>query len=376
MIKPNCKIIVGMSGGVDSSVAAHLLKQQGYQVSGIFMKNWEAEDDDQYCSAEQDYADAKAVADKLEIPLTSINFSEAYWDKVFQTFLAEYQAGRTPNPDILCNKEIKFKAFLNYALEQGADYIATGHYARIQREGTTKLLKGLDDNKDQSYFLAALNHTQLERSLFPLGEIKKTDVRKIAADLGLVNSAKKDSTGICFIGERRFRTFLQEYLLTQPGDIVTTDGQVIGRHHGLMYYTLGQRQGLDIGGRKDASPDPWYVLDKDLKTNQLIVGQGGQHPRLFASGLICHDINWINQAPSLPYRCKAKARYRQADVDCQIQACDAGFQVLFDQPQRALTPGQFAVFYQGEECLGGGVIERITHRLDTQTAIPESKPSV
>lgn len=356
MIKPGCKIIVGMSGGVDSSVTAALLKQQGYAVTGLFMKNWQ--DDDEACSAAEDFADAQAVAQKLEIPLSAVNFSDEYWDKVFQTFLQEYQAGRTPNPDILCNKEIKFKAFLDHAMDLGADYIATGHYARRQQhDDESKLLKGIDNSKDQSYFLCALNQTQLAKSLFPIGDICKTEVRKIAEKLNLINHAKKDSTGICFIGERKFRSFLQQYLLTQPGDIVTTEPTVIGQHNGLMYYTIGQRQGLNIGGRQDASDEPWYVLEKDCENNLLIVGQGVNHPRLFSSELICHHIHWIRQTPTLPYACHVKCRYRQHDVACRVEEHQSGYRVIFNEPQRAITPGQYAVFYDGDECLGGGVIE-------------------
>lgn len=353
------KVIVGLSGGVDSSVAAYLLQQQGHEVIGLFMKNWEGDDDDEYCSAEADLADAKAVCTRLNIPLHSVNFSNEYWDRVFTHFLAEYRAGRTPNPDILCNKEIKFKAFLDHAIELGADAIATGHYVRRgEADGKVQLLKGLDPNKDQSYFLHALGQSQIEKSLFPLGELEKPQVRKIAKAQGFINHEKKDSTGICFIGERKFKDFLSEYLLAQSGKIETTDGEVIGDHDGLMYYTLGQRQGLHIGGRRDASEEPWYVLRKDVARNVLIVGQGQNHPMLYAQGLICKEVNWIaGLEPDMPLVCSAKARYRQQDQACQVAKTDAQhYHVMFADKQRAITPGQSVVFYQGDVCLGGGVI--------------------
>lgn len=354
------KIIVGMSGGVDSSVAAYLLKQQGHDVSGLFMKNWEGDDNDEYCSAETDLADAKAVCARLQIPLHSVNFASEYWDRVFAHFLEEYRAGRTPNPDILCNKEIKFKAFLDHALAQGADFIATGHYVRrVDVDGEVRLVKGLDANKDQSYFLHALNQHQLRHSLFPIGDLQKADVRAIAEEQGFINHNKKDSTGICFIGERKFTAFLKEYLLAQPGDIRTTDGNIIGKHDGLMYYTLGQRQGLHIGGLKNAKDAPWYVLQKDIDNNVLIVGQGQEHPLLYSQSLVCKNTHWIaGHAPTATLSCSAKTRYRQADQACTVHAlADGNYEVCFSEPQRAVTPGQSIVFYDGDVCLGGGVID-------------------
>jgi tRNA-specific 2-thiouridylase len=352
-------VIVGMSGGVDSAVAALLLKNQGYKIQGVFMQNWEADRNDPYCSIPQDLADAEKVCAQLQIPLTIVNFSKEYWDRVFQHFLDEYASGRTPNPDILCNKEIKFKAFLRYALEQGADYIATGHYARItQTDSIYKLFKGLDCTKDQSYFLYTLGQTQLSHSLFPLGDLTKDSVREFAKKAGLANFAKKDSTGICFIGERNFKKFLSEYLLAQPGNIVTTDQKIIGKHDGLMFYTLGQRKGINIGGLKDAKESPWYVAAKNLKDNQLIVAQEHDHPLLLSTSLICSNPHWIQETePRLPFTCCAKTRYRQPDQTCTVtKLTNDQLQVNFDQPQWAVTPGQSVVFYQNDECLGGGII--------------------
>lgn len=350
-------IIVGMSGGVDSSVAAYLLKQAGHHVEGVFMKNWEGDDTDTHCPATQDMADAQAVCDKLDIELQMVNFADRYWEGVFAHFLAEYRAGRTPNPDILCNKEIKFKAFLDYAKQRGAAYIATGHYVRSQQNnGRTYLLKGSDPLKDQSYFLHALNETQLAASLFPIGHLPKTDVRKIAEELALTNHAKKDSTGICFIGERKFKAFLNEYLPAQPGVIESIDGEVIGKHDGLMFYTIGQRQGLQIGGRKGKAESPWYVADKDLKRNVLIVAQGDNHPALFKPSLIATDVHWINEAPGSEVKIAAKTRYRQQDQACSIEQIGNTYRVTFEQPQRAVTPGQSVVFYSDDICLGGGII--------------------
>ncbi|HHQ6612543.1 tRNA 2-thiouridine(34) synthase MnmA [Morganella morganii] len=359
------KVIVGMSGGVDSSVSAYLLQQQGYQVTGLFMKNWEEDDDTEYCSAAADLADAQAVCDKLGIELLTINFAAEYWDNVFAHFLEEYKAGRTPNPDILCNKEIKFKAFLEYAAEDlGADYIATGHYVRRRDiNGTTQLLRGLDSNKDQSYFLYTLSHDQVAQSLFPVGELEKPEVRRIAEQLGLITAKKKDSTGICFIGERKFRDFLARYLPAKPGPIMTVDGQEIGQHDGLMYHTLGQRKGLKIGGTREGSDEPWYVVDKNVENNILIVAQGHEHPRLMSAGLIAQQLDWVSREPlTQPLRCVVKTRYRQEDILCTVTPLgDDKISVRFDNPVAAVTPGQSAVFYQDEVCLGGGVIEaRIT----------------
>ncbi|WP_392565102.1 tRNA 2-thiouridine(34) synthase MnmA [Utexia brackfieldae] len=355
------KVIVGMSGGVDSSVSAYLLKQQGYQVTGLFMKNWEEDDNDEYCSASADLADAQAVCDKLGIELLTINFAAEYWDNVFEHFLSEYKAGRTPNPDILCNKEIKFKAFLDYAAEDlGADYIATGHYVRRRdTDAGTELLRGIDNNKDQSYFLYTLSEAQISKSLFPVGELEKPQVRKIADELGLITAQKKDSTGICFIGERKFRDFLARYLPAQPGKIRTVDGKVIGEHQGLMYHTLGQRKGLGIGGLKDAPETPWYVVEKNLLTNELIVAQGANHPALFSTGLIAQQLDWVNRKPLIQtIRCSVKTRYRQQDIPCTVTPItDEKIEVIFDEPISAVTPGQSAVFYHHEICLGGGIIE-------------------
>ena len=356
------KVICGMSGGVDSSVSAFILQQQGYQVEGLFMKNWEEDDDTDYCTAAADLADAQAVCDKLGIKLHKINFAAEYWDNVFEHFLSEYKAGRTPNPDILCNKEIKFKAFLEYAAEDlGANYIATGHYVR--RRGTddnAQLLRGLDANKDQSYFLYTLSSKQVGQSLFPVGDIEKPIVRAIAEDLGLITAKKKDSTGICFIGERKFKDFLSRYLPAQPGNIRTVEGDIIGRHDGLMYHTLGQRKGLGIGGVKGASEDAWYVVEKDLVNNELIVAQGHDHSALLSTGLIAQQLHWVDRQPIRePLRCTVKTRYRQTDVPCIIEPIDdESIKVIFDEPQIAVTPGQSAVFYLNEVCLGGGIIEQ------------------
>ena len=341
-----------LSGGVDSSVSAWLLQQQGYQVEGLFMKNWEEDDGEEYCTAAADLADAQAVCDKLGIELHTVNFAAEYWDNVFELFLAEYKAGRTPNPDILCNKEIKFKAFLEFAAEDlGADYIATGHYVRrADVDGKSRLLRGLDSNKDQSYFLYTLSHEQIAQSLFPVGELEKPQVRKIAEDLGLVTAKKKDSTGICFIGERKFREFLGRYLPAQPGKIITVDGDEIGEHQGLMYHTLGQRKGLGIGGTKEGTEEPWYVVDKDVENNILVVAQGHEHPRLMSVGLIAQQLHWVDREPFTgTMRCTVKTRYRQTDIPCTVKALDDDrIEVIFDEPVAAVTPGQSAVFYNGE----------------------------
>lgn len=355
------KVIVGMSGGVDSSVSAWLLQQQGYHVEGLFMKNWEEDDNEAYCTVARDLNDAQAVCDKLGITLHTVNFAAEYWDNVFQHFLAEHQAGRTPNPDILCNKEIKFKTFLEFSIEElEANYIATGHYVRrADVDGKSRLLRGVDDNKDQSYFLYTLGHRQIARCLFPVGKLAKPEVRRIAAELTLETAAKKDSTGICFIGKRKFYDFLGRYLPAQPGEIIAVNGPVVGHHQGLMYYTLGQRKGLGIGGIRNGSADPWYVVDKDLANNQLIVAQGNKHPRLMSTGLIAGQLHWVNREPLAgPLRCTVKNRYRQPDIDCLVTLQpDGHLQVTFDQPVAAVTPGQSAVFYLAEHCLGGGVIE-------------------
>ncbi|WOJ95936.1 tRNA 2-thiouridine(34) synthase MnmA [Congregibacter brevis] len=359
------KVIVGMSGGVDSSVAALMLLEQGYHVEGLFMKNWDEDDGTEYCTAKTDYADAQAVADKLGITLHAANFAAEYWDNVFEHFLAEYRAGRTPNPDILCNREIKFRAFLDYALELGADRIATGHYARRGIvDDRPALLKGLDNNKDQSYFLHAVGHAELSKTLFPLGEIEKTEVRARAASADLRTHDKKDSTGICFIGERRFKDFLQQYLPAQPGAIKTLDGDTIGEHSGLMYHTIGQRQGLGIGGLAKHNEAPWYVAGKDLSNNVLLVVQGNDNAALFSSELWAGDLFWINGlTPGLPLQCKAKVRYRQADQDCTVVWENGGYKIFFAEPQRAITPGQSVVLYDDMQCLGGGVITATTATL-------------
>jgi tRNA-specific 2-thiouridylase len=353
------KIVVGLSGGVDSAVAALLLKRAGHDVVGLFMKNWEDDDDDEYCSTREDLVDAVSAAETIGIEVEAVNFAAEYRERVFASFLAEYRAGRTPNPDVLCNAEIKFKAFLDHAMKLGAEKIATGHYARVEeRAGRFLLLKGIDPGKDQSYFLHRLTQAQLARTVFPVGHLHKTEVRRIAREAGLPNHAKRDSTGICFIGERPFRAFLSRYLPRDPGPMVTPEGERVGMHEGLMYYTLGQRQGLGIGGRRDASPQPWYVAGKELASNSLVVVQGHDHALLQKRSLHAQDASWIaGEPPAGDAALAAKTRYRQADAACALRVADlTAFDLEFATPQWAVTPGQSAVLYDGEVCLGGGVI--------------------
>ncbi len=364
------RIVVGLSGGVDSAVSAYLLKQQGHEVVGIFMKNWEDDDDSEYCSSNVDFVDAAAVADVLGIEIEHVNFAADYKDRVFAEFLREYQAGRTPNPDVLCNAEIKFKAFLDHAMRLGAEKIATGHYARVREVAGPaprhELLKGLDPLKDQSYFLHRLNQAQLSKTLFPVGELPKTEVRRIAAEIGLPNATKRDSTGICFIGERPFREFLNRYLANTPGPIQDDLGRTLGEHVGLSFYTLGQRKGIGIGGLKargaakgGAEHEPWFVARKDMARNTLYVVQGHDHPWLLSPALHALDASWVAGRPPAPGRCAAKTRYRQADAPCTLEGPEAAaFTLRFEAPQWAVTPGQSAVVYDGEVCLGGGVIDR------------------
>lgn len=354
------RVVVGLSGGVDSAVAAYLLKQQGYDVLGVFMKNWDDDDNTDQCTARQDFLDVLAVADVLGIEVEAVNFAAEYKERVFGYFLREYQAGRTPNPDILCNSEIKFKAFLEDAIKRGADYIATGHYVGRGEDanGQATLLRGLDTNKDQSYFLCRLSQAQIQPALFPLSELPKPEVRAIAQKIKLPNAAKKDSTGICFIGERNFREFLERYLPRQPGDMRTPEGKIVGQHLGLMYYTLGQRQGLGIGGQKNASEEPWFVAGKDMASNTLTVVQGHDHPLLLRSELLAQDLSWVSgNMPDLNRAYTAKTRYRQQDAACALSLTDDGqLRVAFNTPQWAVTPGQSVVIYDGRVCLGGGII--------------------
>lgn len=354
-----------MSGGVDSSVAAWLLLQQGYEVQGLFMSNWD-EDESGYCTAAADYQDARTVCSQLGIPLHKVSFAGEYRERVFSYFLEEYRAGRTPNPDVLCNREIKFGVCFDYARRLGADWVATGHYARVTRGERPRLLKGLDPDKDQSYFLHAMPAASLARTLFPIGDRHKDEIRRIARELTLPVFDKKDSTGICFIGERPFAQFLSQYLPAQPGDIETPEGHRVGQHQGLMYYTLGQRQGLRIGGRSDAGDAPWYVAGKDLERNVLLVVQGHDHPALLSDRLLASQLEWVTGAPpAVRFRCQAKVRYRQPDQACEVQMLeDRRLEVRFKTPQRAVTPGQYVVFYDDEECLGGGVIESTDLRSD------------
>lgn len=351
--------MVGMSGGVDSSVAAMLLRDQGHAVTGVFMKNWNEDDGTEYCTAKEDLFDALRVCDRLGIELETVNFAAEYWARVFAHFLAEYRAGRTPNPDVLCNREIKFKVFLDHCRGLGAEYIATGHYARteIAPDGATRLLRARDGNKDQSYFLYAVAPDAIARTLFPLGDLAKPRVRELARAAGLITHDKRDSTGICFIGERRFAEFLKTYLPAQPGPIVTPEGRELGQHQGLMYYTIGQREGLGIGGVRGGGEAPWYVADKQLDNNRLLVVQGSEHPLLYWRGLHAEQLHWIPGPPAQrEFACTAKTRYRQSDQDCTLRLHGDSCEVRFEAPQRAITPGQSVVFYHGDQCLGGGVI--------------------
>ena len=358
-MKPsNEKIIVGLSGGVDSSVAALILLERGFHVEALFMKNWDEDDDDKYCSAAEDLLDAQQVSDKLGIKLHTVNFSHEYWEDVFEHFLSEHKKGRTPNPDVLCNQRIKFKAFLDYAKDLGANKIATGHYARIiDNDGHYLLKAGVDGSKDQSYFLHLLSQDQLSQSLFPLGDLHKKQVREIALQNSFENAEKKDSTGICFIGERPFADFLTTFLPKQKGDIIDENGRFIKHHQGLPFYTIGQRKGLEIGGGYSDSPEPWFVADKLVESNEILAVQGN-HPLLYHNTLIADSVHWIDQSPALPHKCSAKIRYRQASQECQVlQIDDDCIQVNFMEPQRAITPGQSIVFYDRDVCLGGSVIK-------------------
>jgi tRNA-specific 2-thiouridylase len=355
------RIIVGLSGGVDSAVAAMLLKRKGYDVHALFMKNWEEDDDAEYCAAEEDLAAARIVADKLDIPLDTVNFSSEYWDRVFENFLHTLKAGRTPNPDILCNREIKFQAFLDYALDKGAEKIATGHYACSQRfPSSIELRRAADRDKDQTYFLHQVDPSALIKTLFPLCRYKKPEVRQMARDAGLENHNRKDSTGICFIGERRFNDFIEQYIPNKPGPILNLEGEMIGEHNGLMFHTIGQRKGLGIGGLRNASEEPWFVVDKRLSDNALVVAQGHNNPALYANGLLASDIHWISTPPSSEeFRCTARTRHRQEDRPCKVTLdTEHGCKVVFDEPMWAVAPGQYVVFYNDEVCLGGGVIDQ------------------
>lgn len=356
------RVIVGMSGGVDSAVSALLLKEQGYDVVGVFMKNWDDSAEDSECPAAADYDDVRSVCAKIDIPYYTVNFEHEYWERVFRYFLEEYKRGRTPNPDVLCNKEIKFAAFLDFTKKAGADFLATGHYARLERRnGTTCLKKGLDEGKDQSYFLCMLSQGQIERAMFPVGELQKADVRRIAGEAGLPVAKKKDSTGICFIGERKFKQFLQTYLPANPGDMKTLDGKTVGRHDGLMYYTLGQRRGLDIGGSKDGTGERWFVVKKDMEHNILYVSQGAESGLLFSRALVMSGMNFISgKVEKTEFDCMAKVRYRQPDQQAHAEKCSAGvYRVEFAEKQRAVTPGQYCVLYDGDVCLGGGVVDEV-----------------
>ncbi|WZL71933.1 tRNA 2-thiouridine(34) synthase MnmA [Clostridiaceae bacterium 35-E11] len=356
----NTKVVIGMSGGVDSSVAALVLKEQGYDVMGIFMKNWDEKDEFGYCTSAEDYEDVRKVCDQIGIPYYTVNFEKEYWDRVFMYFLEEYKKGRTPNPDVMCNKEIKFKAFLDYTLKIGADYLATGHYAQVDySDGEFHLIRGVDIHKDQTYFLCALGQYQLSKTMFPIGHLTKSKVREIALKAGLKTAKKKDSTGICFIGERNFKEFLSHYLPAQPGEIRTFSGEIMGKHEGLMYYTLGQRKGLGIGGT--GTGEPWFVAEKDIKNNILYVVQGEKDLRLYSYGLLATDLHWISQKTKpTSFQCAAKFRYRQPDQAVTVYLKEENkCIVVFEKPQRAVTPGQAVVFYDKELCLGGGIIDQI-----------------
>lgn len=356
-------IVIGMSGGVDSAVAALLLKRQGHDVTGVFMKNWEDDDEDGTCTATADYDDVRRVCDQIDIPYYSVNFAKEYQERVFSYFLSEYRAGRTPNPDVLCNSEIKFKSFLDLALSIGAEGLATGHYCQSRvSDGHTQLLRGADANKDQSYFLAGLSQSQIKNAVFPVGNLQKEQVREIAKKEGLWVADKKDSTGICFIGERNFKQFLMRYIPARPGNIVALDGRVVGQHDGLMYYTLGQRRGLGIGGRKDGNGGSWFVVEKDLKTNRLLVQQG-EEDELYSLEATCNEVNWIaGEPPAETFSCTAKFRYRQPDQGVTVKVLPQGIHVVFDQPQRAVTPGQWCVLYRDEVCLGGGPVATVRRK--------------
>lgn len=359
--KAKQRVVVGMSGGVDSSVTALLLKEQGYDVIGVFMKNWDDTDEYGICTATEDYKDVAAVADQIGIPYYSVNFEKEYWDQVFEYFLAEYRAGRTPNPDVMCNKEIKFKAFLDYALSLGADYVATGHYAQISRDqdGVAHMMRGADEGKDQTYFLSQLSQEQLQKTLFPLGHLQKSQVRDIAEKAELATAKKKDSTGICFIGEKNFKAFLSQYLPAQKGRMLSVEGRDMGEHTGLMYYTIGQRGGLGIGGQEGGDNQPWFVVGKDLSQNILYVGQGFYHESLMSTSLQASQLSFTKEMPeNFTMECTAKFRYRQPDSKVTVHVKDKKAEVIFSEPQRAITPGQAVVFYDGLECLGGGLIDK------------------
>ena len=378
-IGADSNIIVGVSGGVDSAVSLTLLKQAGFSVRALFMKNWEEDDNERYCAAAEDLEDAQRVCDRLGVELQTVNLSAEYWDNVFSHFVEVYRRGETPNPDVLCNREIKFRAFLDFATDLGADFIATGHYARIESSnGCYRLLKGRDGQKDQSYFLCLLEQSQLERAVFPVGALAKGEVRELARSFELHNHARKDSTGVCFIGERPFKSFLERYIPRNPGPVLNLDGRELGSHDGLMFYTIGQRQGLGIGGRSYGSGSPWYVAAKDLQRNALLVAQGRDHPALYADELEADGVHWISgSAPALPLRCQAKIRYRQPDQACIVEPAPGGrVLVRFHRPQWAVSPGQTVVFYSGEECLGGATIREATaHRNAMEpSADPASRP--